>query len=272
MSSTVRAGEARIETQSHAPGGAWTRGEMLAVAGSHQVRDDDVVLVGLGLPQVAALLARQTHASGVSLLLEVGVFGAAPREPTMGVADPRMWADATAFSSLIEVLGVMLHGGRVTLGLLGALQVDRWGSINTTQVPTARGGIRRFNGSGGGNDVSSHAGRTVIIMAHEPRKFASRLDFVTSPGRKVGDKDRAELWLFGGGPSEIVTDRAIISLGPDGPVLAAVHTGEDPELVARDTPIPLLMPSGGPVVTPPPTERELSLIRAELDPLGWYTR
>jgi glutaconate CoA-transferase subunit B len=251
---------------------SWTRGEMMAVAGSHQVRDEDVVLVGLGLPQVAALLARHTHAAGVSLLLEAGIFGTAPREPAMGVADPRMWAGATAFGSLLEVLGAMLHGGRVTLGLLGALQVDRWGSINTTQVPTARGGIRRFNGSGGGNDVSSHAGRTVIIMAHEPRKFASRLDFVTSPGRKVGDKDRAELGLSGGGPSEIVTDRAVISLGPEGPVLAAVHPGEDPELVARDTPIPLLMPSGGPVVTPPPTERELSLIRSELDPLGWYTR
>lgn len=266
MISTVRTGEPL------APGGPWSGGEMLAVAGSHQIRDDDVVVVGLGLPQVAALLARQTHAPEVSLLLEVGVFGAAPREPAMGVADPRMWANATAFTSLIEVLGVMLHGGRVTLGLLGALQVDRWGSINTTQVSTVGGGIRRFTGSGGGNDVSSHAGRTVIIMAHEPRKFVSQLDFLTSPGSRVGTKGRSELGLVGGGPSQIITDRAVISLGPEGPELTAVHPGEDPEMVVRDTPLPLLMPLGGPQVTPAPTERELSLIRSELDPLGWYTR
>lgn len=251
---------------------SWTGGEMMAVAGSHQVRENDVVVVGLGLPQVAALLARHTHAPEVSLLLEAGIFGTAPREPAMGVADPRLWAGASAFGSLLEILGVMLHGGRVSLGMLGALQVDQWGSINTTQLPSDSGSVRRFNGSGGGNDVASHAGRTVIVMAHQPRKFVPQLDFVTSPGHRVAGVRRAQLGLRGKGPCAIVTDRALISLGPDGAELTAVHPGEDAELVVRDTPIPLAYPPGGTAVTEAPTQLELELIRNELDPLGWYTR
>lgn len=261
-----------LATQPADSAGSWTRGEMMAVAGSHQVRDDDVVVVGLGLPQVAALLARHTHAPGVSLLLEAGIFGSAPREPAMGVADPRLWAGASAFGSLLEILGVMLHGGRVTLGMLGALQVDPWGSINTTQLPSDSGTVRRFNGSGGGNDVASHAARTVIVMAHQARKFVPDLDFVTSPGHRVAGVLRAQLGLRGEGPCAIVTDRAVISLGPDGAELMAVHPGEEAELVVRDTPIPLSFPPGGAAVSKAPTQLELELIRNELDPLGWYTR
>ena len=39
----------------------WTRGEMLAVAAAELIRPDDVTLVGLGLPQIAAILAKRTR-------------------------------------------------------------------------------------------------------------------------------------------------------------------------------------------------------------------
>ncbi len=249
---------------------AWTRGEMLAVAGSLQVRDGDVAIVGLGLPQVAALLARYTHAPSTRLLLEMGVFEPDPTEPAMGIADPRMWQGGSSFGSMLEILGVMLHGRRVTLGRLGALQVDQWGSINTTEVVAEDGSRRRFNGSGGGNDIASHAARTVVIMSHQPRKFARVLPFVTSPGRMVRGRPRDQFGLTGGGTCAIVTDRAVIAIGPQGAVLDSVHPGEDPDAVVADTPIPLLR--GAPAETPAPTAEQLDLIRSRLDPHGWYTR
>lgn len=251
--------------------GNWTRGEMLAIAGSLQVVDDDVAIIGLGLPQVAGLLAQRTHAPTARLLLEIGVFEPVPTEPAMGIADPRMWKDATAFSSMIEVLGVMLHGGRVTLGLLGALQVDQWGSLNTTEVEAADGSRRRFTGSGGGNDISSNAGRTVIVMTHQARKFAEVLTFLTSPGRRVDGRARAEVGLAGEGPCAVVTDRAVIALTDDGAVLESVHPGDHPDAVVAETPIPLALPRQGPAETPAPTATQLDLIRNELDPKGWFT-
>lgn len=251
---------------------AWTGGEMLAVAASLIVREDDVALVGLGLPQVAALLAKHTHAPGVALLFEMGVFEPEPREPAMGVADPRIWRGASGFGSMLDVLGYMLHGGRVSLGMLGTLQVDPGGNINSTAVVGEDGRNRRFLGSGGANDIASTAGRTVVVMAHQPRKFREVVvDFVTSPGRSVRGRTRTDLGLPGSGTTAVVTDRAVLEIGETGAVLTSVHPGEDPETVRAETPMPLRVPSGGPAETPAPTREQLRLIRTDLDPHGWYT-
>lgn len=252
--------------------GGWSGGEMMAVAASHLVADDDVVLVGIGLPQVAAALAQRTHAPNARLLLELGVFDPQPVGESMGIADPRMWTDSKAYAGMLEVLGYMLQGGRISLGLLGALQVDQFGSINSSLVVEADGRRRRFRGSGGGNDVASAAGRVLVVVRHEPRKFKAAVDFVTSPGRRVRGAGRTELGLEGGGTSALVTDRAVIHIGDAGAVLAAVHPGEHVEQVVGETPMPLSMPPGGPAVSAVPTQVELNLIRDRLDPLGWYTR
>lgn len=250
----------------------WTGGEIMAVAAAHLVADNDVVLVGVGLPQVAAALAQRTHAPNAELLLELGVFDPQPVGESMGVADPRMWTGSKAYGSMLEVLGYMLQGGRVSLGLLGALQVDQYGSINSSLVVEPDGRRRRFRGSGGGNDVASAAGRVLVVMRHEPRKFKLVVDFVTSPGRRVGELTRDELGLAGGGTAALVTDRAVIEIGEQGAVLAAIHPGEDVERVIADTPMPLAIRDGGPILTNSPSSVELELIRGSLDPLGWYTR
>jgi glutaconate CoA-transferase subunit B len=247
---------------------AWTPAEMMAVAASQLVTDDDVVLVGIGLPQLAALLAKKTHAPAAHLALEIGVFGASSTKPSVGIADPRMWEGAEAFGGLVDVLGHLLHGGRVTLGMLGALQVDPAGSTNVSLVVNEDGSVRRFAGSGGANDVATLAGRVVIVMRHEPRKFKQRVDFLTNPGRIVGGRPRAEAGLPGVGTASIVTDRGVIEVRDDGLALRSVHPGEDPDAIVATTPVPLA--AAGVRETPAPTEDQLQLLREELDPHRWY--
>jgi glutaconate CoA-transferase, subunit B len=247
----------------------WTPGEMMAVAASHLITNDDVVVVGIGLPQIAALLAKHTHALGATLALEIGVFEVSSTTPSLGIADPRMWEGAGAFGGIIDVLGYLLHGGRVTLGILGALQVDVVGSINSSQVVNEEGMLRRFAGSGGANDVASLAGRVMVVMRHDARKFKQRVDFLTDPGRFVEGRPRAEVGLPGSGTTAIVTDRAVIDVLEGGLALRSVHLGEDADAVVADTPVPLQL--GGAHDTPAPTREELQLIRHELDPDRWYT-
>jgi glutaconate CoA-transferase subunit B len=242
---------------------------MMAVAASQEIADDDVVVVGLGLPQIAALLAKRTHAPGVMLVLEIGVLDATSTEPSMGIADPRMWKGARAFGGMIDVLGYLLHGGRVTLGILGALQVDVAGSINSSQVVLEDGSIRRFRGSGGANDVASLAGRVMVVMRHDARKFRQRVDYLTNPGRLVDGRSREEAGLQGLGTSVIVTDRAVLDVTDGGLVLRSIHPGEDLDGVVSATPVPL--DASDVDVTPAPTEEGLRLIREELDPSRWYT-
>lgn len=250
----------------------WTPGEMMAVAAASRMRDEDVALVGLGLPQVAALLAQRTTAPGIQLLLELGVFMPHPAEPSMGVADPRMWKGAWSFGGVLDVLGAMLHGGRVTLGLLGALQVDPSGALNTTLVRASDGSTRRFNGSGGGNDIASLAGRVFVVMRHDARKFRPVVDFLTCPGRTLDGRPRADHGLTGNGTVAVITDRAIIEITDAGALLASVHPGETPEAVLAGTPMPLIVPDGGAAETPAPTAAQQRLLREELDPRGWYLR
>ncbi len=249
---------------------AWTPGEMMAAAAAHEIQDGEVVVVGLGLPQIAALLAKKTHAPGATLVLEIGVIGASSTEPALGIADPRMWTGAHAFGSMIDVLGYLLHGGRITLGILGALQVDVAGSINSSLVVLEDGSVRRFRGSGGANDVASLAGRVMVVMRHEPRKFKHRVDFITNPGRLVAGRPRAEVGLPGIGTAVIVTDRAIFDVTDGGLVLRSVHPGQDVAQVVAATPVPL--ETSGCRQTPSPSPAELELLRNELDPRGWYTR
>ena len=247
----------------------WAPGELMAVAASHEIADEDVVVVGLGLPQIASLLAKRTHAPGVTLVLEIGVLDATSTEPSMGIADPRMWKGARAFGGMIDVLGYLLHGGRVTLGILGALQVDVAGSINSSQVVLEDGSIRRFRGSGGANDVASLAGRVMVVMRHDARKFRQRVDFLTNPGRLVDGRPRAESGLPGVGTAVIVTDRGVMDVTDAGLVLRSVHAGEDPEAVVAATPVPL--DARGAREAPAPTDDQLALIRGELDPQRLYT-
>lgn len=247
----------------------WTPGELMAVAASRQIGDDDVVLVGIGLPQIAALLAKRTHAPGATLALEIGVFGASSTRSSMGIADPRMWEGAHAFGGIVDVLGNLLHGGRVTLGILGALQVDPAGSTNVSLVVNEDGTVRRFRGSGGANDVASLAGRVMVVMRHDERKFRDRVDFLTNPGRIVDGRPRAEAGLPGVGTAVIVTDRAVIDVRDDGLALRSVHAGDDPAAVIAATPVPLAAGDVG--ETPSPSVEELRLVREELDPHRWYT-
>lgn len=248
----------------------WTPGEMMAVAAASLLREDDVALVGLGLPQIAALLAQRTTTPGIQLLLEIGVFMPHPVEPAVGIADPRMWRDPWSFGGVLDVLGAMLHGGRVTLGMLGTLQIDPSGSLNTTMVSAPDGSVRRFNGSGGGNDIASLAGRVFVVMRHDSRKFRPAVEFLTSPGRMLNGRPRADYGLSGGGTAAVITDRAILTITDAGAVLASVHPGQTPESVIESTPMPLIVPDGGPDETAAPTAAQQRLLRTELDPKGWY--
>src|SRR5215831_7864130 len=145
--------------------------EIIATAGARELRDGEVVVVGLGLPQVACVLAKRTHAPRLSALLEIGVMNMSPIDTAVGLADARIWYRATCWSGFLDVMGMNVHRGVVDVGFLGALEIDRYGNINTTLVKDDSGRVRYVNGSAGGNDIASLAKRVIMIMRHEKRKL-----------------------------------------------------------------------------------------------------
>ena len=249
---------------------AATTTEIMAVAGARELHDGETVVVGLGLPQVATLLARRTHARRLTTLLEIGVVNTDPIDTPAGLADSRIFRGATCWSGFLDVLGMSLHRGIVDVGFLGALELDQHGNINTTLLRDDAGRAKYFNGSAGGNDVAALARRVMVIMRHEKRKLPRAVAHITSPGFRNG-RSRADLGLRGGGPHRVITDMAVLGFHPETRegMLLSLHPGISHQAVIDNTGFPLRMPEHVPQ-TPLPTPEELRLLREEIDPRRVY--
>lgn len=249
----------------------YTPFEMMAVAGAHQLKDGEIVTVGLGLPVVSAFLAKRTHAPHITILLELGVVDPEPIEIGTGLSDPRFWYRAKVHTSFADMLGMVLHRGLVDVGFLGGLEVDQYGNLNTTLIGDSKGKFRRFTGSGGGNDIASSAKRTVITIRHEKRKLAEAISFITSPGYVGGGQDRERLGLIGG-PACVITDKAVFDFEPESKRmrLKSIHPNTTLEDVLENTGFEPVVPENLPK-TDEPTQEELRIIRDEIDPDKKYS-
>ena len=245
--------------------------EIMVAAGAHELQDGQTVVVGIGLPQIACFLAKATHAPNLTPLLEIGVANMRPKDTPVGLADSRIFYRATCWSGFLDVMGMNLHRGVVDVGFLGALELDRYGNINTT-LAYDDGRLRYFNGSAGGNDVASLAKRVFVIMRHEKRKLPEAVAHLTSPGFP-GGKTRAANGLRGGGTNRVITDKAVLGFNPDtrSAMLVSLHPGVTVEEVIANTGMALEIPRDVPVTTLP-NAVELKLLREDIDPRGVYLR
>jgi glutaconate CoA-transferase subunit B len=248
----------------------YTPSELMAAAGAREIKDREVVAVGLGLPVVASFLAKQTHAPNMTMLFELGVIDSEPVHAGVGLADPRVWYRAKVLSSFVDILGSILHKGRVDVGFLGGLETDQYGNLNTTLIGDPRGKFRHMVGSGGANDIASSAKRNIIIMRHDARKLKKTISFVTSPGYVTGGDSRAKAGLSGG-PSRVITDKAIFGFHPETKqmMLMSIHPGNTIEDVVGTMGFAPVVPAHVPF-TEPPEKEQLRIIREVIDPRKMY--
>ena len=141
----------------------YTLNELMVVAAAREIKDGEIVFVGMRLPLIAFVVAKKTHAPNAVGLFENGVIRSTPSAEliyTMG--DPPNLLGAT---QCLDMLGVMslLQSGRVHMGFLGAAEVDKYGNLNSTQV-MGKNGMVRLPGSGGACDIASMAHRYVALL------------------------------------------------------------------------------------------------------------
>jgi len=166
----------------------------MVAAAAREIKDGEIVFVGMRLPLIAFVVAKHTHAPNAVGLFENGVIRTTPaRELIYTMADPPNILGAT---QCLDMLGVMslLQSGRVDLGFLGAAEVDRFGNLNSTQVAGERS-IIRLPGSGGACDIASLAKRFVVLLEHSRRRLPERVSYMTSPGNGDGGNWRKRAGL-----------------------------------------------------------------------------
>ena len=172
-------------------GPAFTAWEQAAAYGAREVErvvadvGADAVLAGAGVANLAAWTAvSRARAAGspVTLTAELGLWGYEPTPADPYIFNQRVFPSTPFLSDASTVLGMVIGGpGTVTVGCLGAAEVDRAGNLNSTQL----GNGRFLVGSGGANDVASRATACVVLTLARPERLPDTAAYVTSPGDRV---------------------------------------------------------------------------------------
>jgi glutaconate CoA-transferase subunit B len=251
---------------------AYSSSELMIINAARLLRDGDVVLVGVGQPNLACNLARRTHAPNLVMIYEAGVIGAQPARLPLSIGDPTLVSGAISVCSMYDLFAFYLQRGYVDVGFMGGAQIDRFGNINATVIGDYTHPKVRLPGSGGSKEIAAWASRCILLTPHQKRRFPEKVDFQTSAGFLSGRTERDAAHLPGGGPQAVVTNLGILE--PDGNgelTLAALHPGATVEQAKANTGWHLKV-ADNVRTTQPPTAEELRILREELDPSGIHLK
>lgn len=222
----------------------FTANELMICQAARQLRDDEVVFVGIGLPNIACNLARRLHAPDLVLIYESGAVGAAPARLPISIGDPSLVTDSLSVCSMFDVFNYYLQGGLVDVGFLQGAQIDRFGNLNTTVIGDYACPKVRLPGSGGACEIAILARRVFVITPQRKRSFPERVDFITSPAR----------------PAMVVTDLGCYEFVAGEMMLTSIHPGCTIEQVRENTGWEVAI-ADDLRITEPPTAGELHVIR-----------
>ncbi|PKM84228.1 MAG: succinyl-CoA--3-ketoacid-CoA transferase [Firmicutes bacterium HGW-Firmicutes-11] len=185
--------------------------EIIARRVAKELKDGDVVNLGIGLPtMVANFLPEDVH---IVLQSENGIMGMGPAaEPgkedvdiiNAGAQYVTVLPGAQFFDSATS-FGV-IRGGHVDATILGALQVDKHGNLANWIVPG-----KMVPGMGGAMDLVVGAKKVIIAMQHTQKGAHKILDECTLPYTAINVVDM------------IITEMGVMEVTPDGLVLTEIH-------------------------------------------------
>ena len=248
--------------------------ELMVVEAARYINDGDTVMVGTGLPMVAGLFAQKTHAPHMCYVVETGPIAPEVVPTPISVSDPRVMHRAVRLGSLLDALGGVLQRGLADVAFLGGAQIDQFANVNSTVIGSYDSPKVRLPGSGGANDLASHARRILIITRHEKRRFPPNCDYITSPGYIDGPEGRSKAGLPVPYPDILViTDLTVMAIDKSQGRLGVVKLmpGVSLDRVKENTLFePLVAPQVA--VVEEPTEHQLRILREEVDPHGVYLK
>jgi acetate CoA/acetoacetate CoA-transferase beta subunit len=185
--------------------------EVIARRAALEIRDGDVVNLGIGLPtEIPAYLPPGIH---VTLQSENGLLGIG-QAPVPGEEDPD-WINAgggfithvpgaSTFDSATSF--AIIRGGHVDVTFLGALEVDSKGNLANWIIPG-----KRVPGMGGAMDLIVGAKRVILAMEHTAKGAPKILEQCRLPLTAAGQVDM------------IITEMGVMEVTPQGIMLTEIN-------------------------------------------------
>jgi acyl CoA:acetate/3-ketoacid CoA transferase beta subunit len=233
-----------------------TRAEVAVVACAELFRGDgEIVVSPMGfVPALGARLARLTFEPDI-LLSDGEAYLLAS---TPGTAEPAVVEGWQPFRKVLDT--VVPHGKRHVV--MGANQVDRHGNQNISAIGEHAHPKKQLLGVRGGPGNTANHRTSYWVPRHSKRVFVEHVDVVSG----VGFVRAREAGLRYHDVHRVVTNLGVLDFGGENhaPRLLSVHPGVSVDEVVEATAFPLETSSA--VETRLPTEEELQLIRATLDP------
>lgn len=257
---------------------AYSTNELVTALVASEIRDDDLVFVGVGtngraftlavgIPLVALQLARLRHAPGASVYFGNLLEPDLSQMPTTLRQDSFTRWHAAASTADVGYKCDMLMCRRFDVSFNSAAQIDAHGNLNITAIGDYARPTVRLVGCLAQPEHLAFVPRPIVMMDLSRRGFVEKVDFVTSVGHARDGRTREELGLASGGPHLVVTDKAIFDFATPGRRmrLRSLHPRVSREEVLDLMGFVPVIPDDVPV-TPEPAAADLASIRGTIDP------
>ncbi|MFX0044103.1 MAG: CoA-transferase subunit beta [Candidatus Hodarchaeota archaeon] len=250
----------------------YTIDEMMTVLMAREVKNDDVMIVGVATPMVwaAFTLAKVTHAPDAIYHYIMGnTFVLEPRQVSLLYHEMNT-ARAYRFQDSVECTLELLPSDKLTtIEFFRPAQIDQYGNSNNICIGDWNNPKIRLPGAAGILDFSMFYSRGSFLYTprHDTRTFvpSEKLSFISGVGFPEGKPS-----ICGGaGPQCVITNLAYLDFEEKTKKmrLSSIHPGIELETVQNSTGFDLVIPKNL-LETAPPTKKELKLLRNKVDPLN----
>jgi glutaconate CoA-transferase subunit B len=252
----------------------YTIDELMCVLMARQIRNGDWVNHGASVPLsgAALALAKRLHAPDLDYFFLGTVFKSiSPAETDVSrlILQPELvHASSRASISDADIIDWTLRGG-CDFQFLRPIQIDRYGSVNISVVGSPAAPRYRFHGIAAADAMVLVKRICLYVTEHTPDVLCETLAYRTGLGHVGGGAWRRRLGAPGGGPETVITPLCVLDFEtPDRCArLRSVHPGHAVDSVVEATGFKLVVPDDVPE-SAPPEDRELTVLRQEIDPLG----
>jgi acyl CoA:acetate/3-ketoacid CoA transferase beta subunit len=250
----------------------YTVDEIMTVLMAREVRNDDVMIVGVATPMVwaAFTLAKVTHAPDAIYHYIMGnTFVLEPRQVSLLYHEMNT-ARAYRFQDSVECTLESLPSDKLTtIEFFRPAQIDQYGNSNNICIGDWSKPKIRLPGAAGILDFSMFYKRGSFLYTprHDTRTFvpSEKLFFISGVGFPEGKPS-----ICGGtGPQCVITNLAYLDFENKTKRmrLHSIHPGVDLEKIINSTGFDLITTKEI-KETIPPTKKELKLLREKVDPLN----